>query len=61
MIFEENWWTVSHLKINNLAVLVVVFVGWWWNECSQCFHVMSFFVHSHMHIFCHTHVLAKTL
>jgi len=30
---------MSHLTINNLTVLIVVFVGWWWNECNHCFHV----------------------
>jgi len=49
------------LKINNLPVLIVVFVRWWWNECNHCFHVMSFFMHLHIHIFCHNHVLAKTV
>lgn len=53
MISEENWWTSSHLKINNLPVLIVVFVRWWWNECNHCFHVMSFFMHSH-----NTHILS---
>jgi len=60
MISEENWWTMSYLKINKLPVLIVVFVGWWWNECNHCFHVTSFFMHSHVHIFCYNHVLAKT-